>query len=78
VRLFTHVVYEEVDDLIDKETASVREPELFERIETVYGIDRETFDRLLSQLHAEGIVSESSYKELILNPETLLNTNIHE
>lgn len=78
VRLFTHVVYEEVDDLIDKETASVREPELFERIETVYGIDRETFDRLLSQLHAEGIVSESSYEELILNPETLSNTNIHE
>ncbi|GAB3680393.1 hypothetical protein GCM10028857_03060 [Salinarchaeum chitinilyticum] len=78
VRLFTHVVFEEVSDLIDKETESVREPKLFERIETIYGIDRVAFDRLLSQLHAEGIVSESSYEELILNPETLSNTNIHE
>lgn len=78
VRLFTHIVYEEVSDLIDKETESVREPELFERIETVYGIDRETFDRLLSQLHTEGIVSESSYEELILNSDALSNTNIHE
>jgi len=78
VRLFTHVVYEEVTDLIDKETESVREPELFERIQTVYGIDRDTFDRLLSQLHSEGIVSESSYEELILNPDTLTNTNTHE
>lgn len=78
VRLFAHVVHEEVSDLTSKNTESVREPELFERIETVYGINRSTFDRLVSQLHAEGIVSESSYEELILHPDTLLNNNIHE
>ena len=78
VRLFAHVVYEEFSDLTEKDTESVREPELFERIETAYGIDRGTFDRLLSQLHSEGIVSESSYEELILHPDTLTNTNIHE
>ncbi len=78
VRLFANIVYEEISDLTGKETESVREPELFERIETIYGIDRSTFDKLISQLHAEGIVSESSYEELILHPDTLSNTNIHE
>lgn len=78
VRLFAHIVHEEISDLTGKQTESVREPELFERIETVYGIDRDIFDRLISQLHADGIVSESSYEELILHPETLANTNIHE
>lgn len=78
VRLFAHVVYEEVTDLTDKTTESIREPELFERIETVYGIDKNTFDRLLSQLQTEGIVSESSYEELILNTDVLENTNTHE
>jgi hypothetical protein len=78
VGLLAHAMFEELVDCTDKNTESVREQELFARIKTVYGIDRETFDRLLSQLHAEGIVSESSYEELILNPETLSNTNIHE
>ncbi len=78
VRLFAHILYEEISDLTVEKTESVREPKLFERIETVYGIDRETFDRLLSRLHAEGIVSESSYEELILNPKKLSNTKIHE
>ncbi len=78
VRLFAHIVHEEISDLVGEETESVREPELFERIETVYGIDRSTFDRLISQLHAEGIVSESSYEELILHPDKLSNTKTHE
>lgn len=78
VRLFAHIVYEEVSDLTGKETESVREPKLFERIETLYGIDMDVFDKLTSQLHAEGIISESSYEELILHPDKLTNTNIHE
>lgn len=78
VRLFAHVVFQEVSDLTENDTESVREPELFERIETVYGIDKSTFDNLLSQLHAAGIVSESSYEELILNTKALENTKIYE
>jgi len=78
IRLFAHVVYEEFDDLTDQETESIREPELFERIETMYGIDKNTFDRLLSQLQTEGVVSESSYEELILNTSMLRDTNTHE
>jgi hypothetical protein len=78
IRLFAHIVYEEITLLTEKETESVREPELFEQIETMYGIKKDSFDRLLSQLHSAGIVSESSYEELILNTRELKNTNIHE
>jgi cellobiose-specific phosphotransferase system component IIA len=78
VRLFAHVVHEEYFDLGGDHGGGVREPDLFERLETLYGIDRSTFDTMLSRLHAEGIVSEASYEELILNPDTLTGANIHE
>lgn len=78
VRLFAHVVHEEYFDLGGTADTGIREPQLFERLETMYGIDRSTFDRLLSRLQSEGIVSEASYEELILNAETLEEANIHE
>lgn len=78
IRVFTHVVHEEFQDLTDRDTWSLREPDLFERLETVYGIDREAFDSRLDRLHAEGIVSEGSYQELVLNVDTLKNIRIHE
>ncbi|SDQ39475.1 hypothetical protein [Natronobacterium texcoconense] len=78
IRLFAHVVHEEYTDLGGTADTGIREPQLFERLETLYGIDRSTFDRLLSRLQTEGIVSEASYEELIFNPETIHGANIHE
>jgi hypothetical protein len=78
VRVFAHVVHEEYFDLGGDSGGGVREPDLFERLETLYGIKRSTFDTLLSRLHAEGIVSEASYEELILNANVLTGANIHE
>jgi hypothetical protein len=78
IRLFAHIVYEEYSDLGDEKGGGVREPDLFERLQTLYGIKRKTFDRLLSRLHNAGVVSEASYEELLLNPETLEGANIHE
>lgn len=78
VRLFAHVLHEEYSDLGGDHGGGVREPTLFERLETLYGINRSTFDTLLSRLHAEGVVSEASYEELILNPTVLRGANIHE
>lgn len=78
IRLFAHVVHEEYFDLGGDRGGGVREPDLFERLETLYGINRRAFDTLLSRLHAEGIVSEASYEELILNPDLLTGANIHE
>lgn len=78
IRLFANVVYEEYFDLGGEEGGGVREPDLFERLQTLYGIKRGTFDRLLSRLHNAGVVSEASYEELLLNPETLEGANIHE
>jgi|AntDeeMetagen681_2_1112603.scaffolds.fasta_scaffold00142_2 hypothetical protein len=78
VRLFTHIVYEEYTDLGGTADGGIREPQLFERLETLYGIDHNTFDRLLSRLQTEGIVSEASYEELIFNPKTIHGANIHE
>jgi hypothetical protein len=76
--VFAHAVHEEFQDLTTVETWSLREPDLFERLETVYGMDKETFDKHLDRLHAEGIVSEGSYQELILNVDTLNGIRIHE
>lgn len=78
IRLFANVVYEEYFDLGGERGGGVREPDLFERLQTLYGIKRKTFDRLLSRLHSVGIVSEASYGELLLNPETLEGAHIHE
>ena len=78
VRLFAHVVHEEYFDLGGDEGGGVREPELFERLQTMYGINRDTFDTLLNRLHNEGIISEASYEEIILNAEELKEANIHE
>lgn len=78
IRLFANVVHEEYFDLGGDAGGGVREPEIFERLQTLYGIDRDTFDKKLTRLHNSGIVSEASYEELILNPETLEEANIHE
>lgn len=78
IRLFAHVVNEEYFDLGGEKGGGVREPDLFERLQTLYGIKSKTFDRLLSRLHNAGVVSEASYEELLLNPETLERANIHE
>ncbi|MFA9427045.1 hypothetical protein [Natronorubrum sp. A-ect3] len=78
VRLFAHVVHEEYTDLGGTADAGIREPQLFERLETMYGIDRSTFDRLLSRLQTDGIVSEASYEEMILNQDALNEAHIHE
>ena len=78
IRLFAHVVHEEYFDLGGDEGGGVREPELFERLQIMYGINRDTFDKLLNRLHNEGIISEASYEEIILNSEALEEANIHE
>ncbi len=77
VRLFAHIIYKEYSDLIG-DGGSVREPELFERLETLYGIPRSTFDNYITRLHTAGIVSEGSYKQLILNEDVLEGAKIHE
>jgi hypothetical protein len=78
VRLFANVTNEEYFDLGGDAGGGVREPDLFERLQTLYGIDRDNFDKMISRLHDSGIVSEASYEELILNPEHLEGANIHE
>ncbi|WP_336365136.1 hypothetical protein [Halalkalicoccus salilacus] len=78
IRLFAHVVYEEYFDLGGEKGSGVREPDLFERLQTLYGIKHKTFNRLLSRLHNAGVVSEASYEELLLNLKTLEGANIHE
>lgn len=77
VRLFTYVIYEEYSDLIG-DGGSVREPDLFERLETLYGIPRSTFDNYITKLHTVGIISEGSYKQLILNEDALDGAKIYE
>lgn len=77
VRFFAHVVHEEYTDMIG-DGGSVREPALFERLETLYGIPRSTFDNYITRLHTAGIVSEGSYKQLILNEDVLEGAKIHE
>jgi hypothetical protein len=59
-------------------SGSVGEPALFGRLETMYAIDRPSFDRLLARLTESGIVSEGSYEELLLNTDRLSGTRIHE
>lgn len=76
IRVFTHVLYEEYNDLEDG--GSINESRLFERLEMMYGITKSTFDRHLSRLKNAGVVSEASYEELILNREALEGGNIHE
>lgn len=78
IRLFINVLREEYYELGGDVGGGVREPELFERLQTLYGVDRGAFDRHLSKLHGAGIVSEASYEELLLNPEKLEGANIHE
>lgn len=78
VRLLANVVYEEYFDLGGDEGGGVREPDLFERLQTLYGINRKTFDNMITRLHTSGIVSEASYEELIINPEALEGANIYE
>lgn len=78
IRLFAHVVEEEYHDLGGDEGSGINEPELFERLQTLYGIHRDTFDRLLTRLHNAGIVSEASYEELLLNTDTLEGAYIYE
>jgi hypothetical protein len=78
IRLFAHVVHEEYFDVGGDEDSGVREPELFERLQTMYGIDRGIFDTLLTRLHNERIISEAGYGELTLNAEVLKEANIHE
>lgn len=78
VRLFTNVLCEEYYEMGGSEGGGVREPDLFERLQTLYGVERDTFDRHLAKLDSIGIVSEASYEELVLNPEQLEAANIHE
>lgn len=77
VRLFAHVVNEEFRDLTGA-SGSIQESDLFERLETMYAIERGTFDRLLDRLRENGIVSEGSYGELLLNDDRLKGARIHE
>lgn len=77
VRLFAHAVYEEFRDMAGA-SGSVQESDLFERLETMYGINRGTFNRLLDRLRENGIVSEGSYEELLLNADQLTGARIHE
>ena len=77
VRLFAHIIYEEYSDLIG-DGGSVREPDLFERLETLYGIPRSTFDNYIKRLHTAGIVSEGSYKQLTLNEDAVEGAKINE
>lgn len=77
IRLFANIVHEEYSDLVD-DGGSVREPDLFERIENLYGISRSTFDDCIAKLHSAGIVSERSYKQIILNEDVLEGARIHE
>lgn len=78
IRLFAHVVHEEYFDLGGGDGGGVKEPDLFERLQTLYGIDRDTFDTLLNRLHNSGVVSEASYGELLLNTDELEEAKIHE
>jgi hypothetical protein len=77
IRLFAHVAVEEFRDMAGG-SGSVGEPALFGRLETMYAIDRPSFDRLLARLTESGIVSEGSYEELLLNTDRLSGTRIHE
>lgn len=77
IRVFAHIVHEEYNDLVGNR-GSVAESELFERIEMLYGVSQATFDRLLTRLHSDGIVSERSYGELILNEDVIEEANIYE
>lgn len=76
VRFFCYVICEEYFDLLEEEVGAIKEPELFERLETMYGIERDTFNKHLSTLHNEGIITEGSYEELILNSEKLNGARI--
>lgn len=77
IRVFVHVAVEEFQEMAG-DSESVREPALFERLEMMYGIDRPTFDRLLSRMIESGIFSEGSYEELLLNDDRLTGARIHE
>jgi len=78
IRLFAHVTYEEFHDLVEERAGGIRESDLFERLETMYGISRETFDTHLCRLHSAGIISEGSYEEVSVNKEALEGARIHE
>lgn len=78
IRLFAHVTYEEYHDLVTENAGGIREPDLFERLETMYGISQETFDTHLSRLHSVGIISERSYEEISMNNDALEGARIHE
>jgi hypothetical protein len=77
IRSFAHIVYEEYSDLVG-DSGSVRESDLFERIQNLYGISRSTFDNHIAKLHSAGIVSEGSYEQIILNEDVLEGARIHE
>lgn len=76
---FAHILGKEFNDLTDgDDSKNVKEPVLFERLETMYGVDRDTFDRLLSRLQRYGIVTEGSYEELTIDLSSLTDARIHE
>ncbi|MCO8242980.1 hypothetical protein [Haladaptatus sp. AB643] len=76
---FAHILGEEFNDLTDgDDSKNVKEPVLFERLETMYGVDRNTFDRLLSRLQRYGIVAEGSYEEMTIDLSALMEAHIYE
>lgn len=77
IRLFSHVLYEEYVDIVG-DGGSVREPDLFERLETLYGIPHSTFDDYITKMHTDSVVSEGSYKQLTLNEDALEGAKIYE
>lgn len=78
-QVFAYVTGEEYRGLVDgSKEMNVKQSRLFERIETLYGIDRDTFERLLSRLQRRGIVTEGSYEELNIDIATLREAGIYE
>jgi len=88
-QLFAHVLVDEYLDMtglgeslgeanVTEEAVSVNEGDLYERLETVYGMDRATFETKLDAMQLRGLVSEESYDQVVLKLNEFDGTHIHE
>ncbi len=88
-QLFAHVLVDEYLDItglgesladadVTEEAVSVNEGDLYERLETVYGMDRATFETKLDAMQLRGLVSEESYDQVVLKLNEFDGTHIHE
>ena len=88
-QLFAHVLVDEYLDMtgigmsladadVTEEAVSVNEGDLYERLETVYGMDRGTFESKIDAMQLRGLVSEESYDQVVLKLNEFDGTHIHE